>query len=151
MNLEEYIYKRKKEDGINEHDFEKRSDNTRICVNYVFEYFNNYLDTTAMDEKTALHEQKIDKYRNIIKEYDEEIQEWLISCYASYGKYMHRQLETFITDDYFLLFDSEAEFKAFKIIEQRHDSGFRYLARPRTSVEWKLSVKGSRLTPMSDR
>ena len=112
MNLEEYIYKRKKEDGINEHDFEKRSDNTRICVNYVFEYFNNYLDTTAMDEKTALHEQKIDKYRNIIKEYDEEIQEWLISCYASYGKYMHRQLETFITDDYFLLFDSEAEFRA---------------------------------------
>jgi len=112
MKLEEYIYKRKKEDGINEYDFENRSDNTRICVNYVFEYFNNYLTTNPMDEKTALHEQKIDKYRNITKEYDAEIQEWLISCYSSYGKYMHRQLETFITNDYFLLFDSEAEFRA---------------------------------------
>ena len=112
MKLEEYIFKRKKEDGINEYDGDKRTENTRICVNYVFEYFNNYLDTKPEDEKTALHEQKIDKYRNIVKEYDTEVQEWLISIYASYGKYMHRQFSNFITDDYFLLYDSEAEFRA---------------------------------------
>lgn len=68
MKLKEYIFKRKKEDGINEFDLEKRSENTRICVNYVFEYFNNYLDTKPADEKTVLHEQKIEKYRNIIRE-----------------------------------------------------------------------------------
>lgn len=53
MTLEEYIVKRKREDGINEYDLEKRSENTRICVNYIFEYFNNYLDLKPADEKTV--------------------------------------------------------------------------------------------------
>lgn len=35
MKLEEYILKRKTEDGINEFDRDKRAENTRICVNYV--------------------------------------------------------------------------------------------------------------------
>lgn len=112
MRLEEYIIKRKKEDGINEYDLEKRSENTRICVNYIFEYFNNYLDTKPADEKTVLHEQKIDKYRNIIRDYDSEIREWLVAIYSSHGKYMHKQLMNLITDDYFLIYDSDAEFRA---------------------------------------
>ena len=37
MKLEEYILKRKMEDGINEFDKDKRAENTKICVNYVFE------------------------------------------------------------------------------------------------------------------
>lgn len=69
MTLEEYIIKRKREDGINEFDLEKRMENTRICVNYIFEYFNNYLDTRPADEKTVLHEQKVDKYRKILSQY----------------------------------------------------------------------------------
>ena len=112
MTLEEYIIRRKKEDGINEYDVEKRMENTRICVNYVFEYFNNYLETKPADEKTALHEQKVDKYRHQLREYDNEVKEWLVSLYSSYGKYMHKQLMNLITDDYFLLYDTEAEFRA---------------------------------------
>lgn len=101
MRLEEYIFKRKKEDGINEYDLDKQLENTRICVNYVFEYFNNYLETKSADEKTVLHEQKIEKYRNIIRDYDNEVKDWLVSLYASYGKYMHKNLMNFIVDDYF--------------------------------------------------
>jgi len=128
MKLEEFIFKRKKEDGINEYDLDKRSENTRICVNYVFEYFNNYLDTPPSDEKTILHEQKVDKYRKIISEYDSEVQEWLVSLYASHGKYMHRYLKNFITDDYFLLYDSEAEFRALSYeIYPRAVKKFRFL------------------------
>ena len=112
MTLEEYIVKRKREDGINEYDLEKRSENTRICVNYIFEYFNNYLDLKPADEKTVLHEQKVDKYRHIVREYNSEVREWLVSIYSSYGKYMHKQLMNLITDNYFLLYDSEAEFRA---------------------------------------
>lgn len=90
MTLEEYVIKRKREDGINEFDLEKRMENTRICVNYIFEYFNNYLDTRPADEKTALHEQKVDKYRKILCQYSPEVQDWLISLYSSYGKYIHK-------------------------------------------------------------
>lgn len=101
MRLEEYIVKRKTEDGIDEYNFEKRMQNAHICVNYIFEYFNNYLETRPADEKTALHEQKIDKYRKLIKDYNPEIRDWLISLYTSYGKYMHKQLMNLITDDFF--------------------------------------------------
>lgn len=55
---------------------------------------------------------KIEKYRNIIRDYDTEVREWLVSLYASYGKYMHKNLMNFIADDYFLLYDSEPEFRA---------------------------------------
>ena len=45
MRLKDYIAHRVKEDGIDEYNLDFRKENTRICVNYVFEYFNNYLDT----------------------------------------------------------------------------------------------------------
>ena len=113
MTLEEYILKRKKEDGINEYDLEKRSENLRICVNYLFEYFDHYLDTRPGDEKTILHEKKIDRYRSMLKDYDSEVREWLIFLYASHGKYMHKQItENYLRGNYFLLYDSEAEFRA---------------------------------------
>ena len=35
----------------------------QICVDYVFEYFNNYLNTTEADEKTVLHNEKLEKYQ----------------------------------------------------------------------------------------
>jgi hypothetical protein len=139
MKLEEYIVKRKNEDGINEYDFDKRNENTRVCVNYVFEYFNNYLDTQPADEKTVLHEQKIDKYRSILREYEAEVHDWLVSMYSSYGKYMHRQLMNLVTDDYFLLYDSEAEFRAlsydiypkavkrFKFLDGQSEMVFRFV------------------------
>ena len=112
MRLEEYILKRKTEDGINEFDRDKRMENTRICVNYVFEYFNNYLETSAGEEKTVLHDEKIEKFANILRYYSEDIQEWLIDMYSSYGKYLQRTIPTYIKDPFFLLYDSEAEFRA---------------------------------------
>ena len=112
MKLEEYIIKRKTEDGINEFDREKRTENTRICVNYVFEYFNNYLETTKGEEKTILHDEKIEKYARIVEKYSDDVQEWLIDMYSSYGKYLNRTLPTYIKDPYFLLYDSDAEFRA---------------------------------------
>ena len=63
MKLEEYILKRKTEDGINEFDREKRTENTRICVNCVFEYFNNYLETTKGEEKTIQKEAELERVR----------------------------------------------------------------------------------------
>lgn len=43
LRFEEYIARRKKEDQLNEFDVNARPENIKICVNYVFEYFNSYL------------------------------------------------------------------------------------------------------------
>ena len=48
LRFEEYVARRKKEDRLNEFDVNARAENLRICVNYVFEYFNNYLDITCL-------------------------------------------------------------------------------------------------------
>lgn len=92
MTLEEYVIKRKREDGINEFVQKREWKIPEYAVNYIFEYFNNYLDTHPADEKTALHEQKVDKYRKILSQYSPEVQDWLISLYSSYGKYIHKHL-----------------------------------------------------------
>lgn len=112
MRLEEYILKRKTEDGINEFDHDKRAENTRICVNYIFEYFNNYLETIVGEERTVLHDEKIEKYAHMVTRYSDDIQKWLIDMYSSYGKYLQRTLPAFIKDPFFLLYDTDAEFRA---------------------------------------
>lgn len=99
------------EDGINEFDKKKTAENTQICVGYIFEYFNNYLKTAEADERTALHNQKVEKYRNHIKEYSDDIQNWLLNLYSSHHKFVHVYLRKNITDRYFLLYDTEAEFR----------------------------------------
>lgn len=141
MKLEEYIAKRKKEDGINEFEYDRRMENTRICTNYVFEYFNNYLETLPADEKTILQDKKNEKYRNMLanKGYNKEISEWLVSMYSDYGKHMDKNLMNLITDDFFLLYNTDAEFRAlsydvyskaikrFPFIEGQSEMIFRYL------------------------
>lgn len=112
MRIEEFILKRKTEDGINEYDREKRAENTRICVDYVYEYFNAYLETAAGEEKTVRNDKKIAKYAVIVRKYSAEVREWLIDIYTFHGKYLQRTLPTYIKDPYFLLYDSEAEFRA---------------------------------------
>lgn len=54
-------------------------DNMRICVNYVFEYFNQYLNIEEMEQKTFLNEERLVKFRNQLEKYDDEIQEWLVN------------------------------------------------------------------------
>ena len=55
---------------------------------------------------------KLDKYRQKLNEYDPEIQDWLVNLYSSYGNYINRQMKKFLTNDYYILYDSDAEFRA---------------------------------------
>lgn len=59
LSIEEYIARRKKEDKLNEFDIDARTHNMKICVDYVFEYFNNYQNITESEEKTILHNEKL--------------------------------------------------------------------------------------------
>lgn len=63
LTIEEYIVRRKKEDKLNEFDIDARTQNIKLCVDYVFEYFNNYLNITEVEEKTVLNNEKLEKYR----------------------------------------------------------------------------------------
>lgn len=113
LSLEEYISKRKKEDKVNELDIESRMDNMRICVNYVFEYFNQYLSIDQMEQKTFLNDERLEKFKKQLDMYDKEIQDWLVDIYDVHEKQIHRSIINFLKkDELFLLYNTENEFRS---------------------------------------
>ena len=112
LSIEEYIARRKKEDKLNEFDIDARTQNMRICVDYVFEYFSNYLNITEAEEKTVLHDQKLDKYRKQLREYDPEVREWVVGIYNEYGKQIHKHIGNIMkANEFFFLYSTDSEFR----------------------------------------
>lgn len=113
LSVEEYISRRKKEDRLNEFDLEIRTQNLKICIDYVFEYFTNYLNITEAEEKTALHDEKLDKYGKQLNDYSPEVREWAIKLYNDYGKQITRYVGNIVKEnDFFFLFSSDSEFRS---------------------------------------
>lgn len=112
LTIEEYIARRKKEDRLNEFDLNLRIENMKICANYVFEYFSNYLDITEAEERTALHDGKLEKYRKQLHHYDGEVADWLVKIYADYGKRVDLAIGNFLKqDEFFLLYNTDSDFR----------------------------------------
>lgn len=102
--IEEYIARRKKEDHLNEFDLDQRNENMRVCVNYVFEYFNNYLNITEAEERTVLKDERIEKYRKELRDFDPEVREWLIGIYSEYGKQLNKYIGNMLKEDMPIMF-----------------------------------------------
>ena len=112
LSIEEYIARRKKEDRLNEFDIDLRNQNMKSIVDYVFEYFNNYLNITEAEEKTVLHNEKLAKFRKQLSDYEPEVREWAVGIYNEYGKQMHRYIgNTLKGDDFFFLYNNDSEFR----------------------------------------
>ncbi len=113
LTLEEYIRKRKKEDNLNEFDIELKMDNMRVCVNYVFEYFNQYLDINKVDEKTVLNNERIEKFKNQLQKYEPEIQDWLVAIFEDHDKQIHKSIISFLKkDELFLVYHTDQGFRS---------------------------------------
>lgn len=112
MSLGEFISRREQEEGINEMDANRRDENLRRCVNFVFEYFNNVLATAPEDNLTPMLQKKVDKYKLTLKRYSPEIKDWLIANFVAYQKQVDRPLKRYISHyPYFLLYDTDAELR----------------------------------------
>lgn len=113
LKIEEFIARRKKEDRLNEFDFNNRFENIKTCVNYVFEYYNNYLDITDAEDKTASENEKIQKYRDQLRGYDQDIQDWLVTIFTDHGKYFNRTVSKILKDNiFFFLYNSDQDFRS---------------------------------------
>lgn len=74
MKIEDFIKERKKRDNINEFDVDKKMDNLHQFVNYVFEYFNLYINIDELEkEKIELNEKAL-KYKKELSDYSIETQ-----------------------------------------------------------------------------
>lgn len=112
LKLEEYISRRKKENNVNEFKLEDKNENMRICVNYVFEYFNNYLNITVAEEKTVIQNEKEGVYANQLKEYSAEVREWLVNIYSEHGKCLNRYIGRILCEnEFFFIYSTDIEFR----------------------------------------
>lgn len=113
LNIEEYIEKRKTEDGMNEFDNSQKMNNIRSCIDYVFEYFDQYLPIQGAEKRTVSENAKIQKYENTLRDYSPDIREWLVSIYETYDKQANKTIASFIrnTDDFAFMYE-EGEFRS---------------------------------------
>lgn len=113
LKIEDYISRRKKEDDLNELDHTKSIENIKTLVNYIFEYFNSYINSPDVKAGTALHREKIDKYYQQLEEYEPEVREWLTEIYDEYGKQIIRSVSSILKkDQFFYLYNKDSEFRA---------------------------------------
>lgn len=113
LRVEEYIYQRKTEDGLNEFDNSLKMENTKKVIDYVFEYFNQYLTENAIDERTVLQNEKILKLQKQLDIYDEDVQNWLLNIYETYDKQIHRSIINLLKkEDTFFLYYSDNDFRS---------------------------------------
>mgnify|MGYP006288780115 CR=1 FL=1 len=96
--LEEYIKKRKREEGIDEFNVDERVANMGRCINFVVEFFDTYVDPNKKNMEYEKRKAKCKKYRKRIRNYPQDLVEWLVSIYMKYearfdqrAKYIIRQ------------------------------------------------------------
>lgn len=110
MTIEEYIAKRKSEDGLNEFDMDKQSSNLKLVVDYAFEYFYGYLDRSEMEKVAEEKSNKADKYRQSLSFYSDKVQNWLVQLYVEQNAKVLQIVKRQIDDLTFPLYTEEAEY-----------------------------------------
>ncbi len=114
FTIEDYIAKRKQEDNLNEFDKNKKIDNIKSCIDYIFEYYNNYLEINEINERTVLNNEKVKKFRKYLIDYNynEEVKEWLVYIFDKYENNMNIIIRHIIEkNNLFMLYYTEAEFR----------------------------------------
>lgn len=112
LTIDEYIACRKKEDNLKDFDLDSRAKNIRICVNYVFEYFNDYLALHEQKAKAYMGNDKIEKYSLRVVAYCPEVKKWLIDLYSKHNNLINFSLKHVIDKNkFFLLSYTEDDFQ----------------------------------------
>lgn len=114
LKIEEYILQRKQEDKLDEFNLDKKVENIKSCVDYIFEYYNNYLNEENVSEKKIEEDEKLRKYRKQISQYDDEVAEWLVNIYQNHhNQKLNSVIGVALEKDYmFYLLHEEADFRA---------------------------------------
>ena len=79
--IEEYITQRKKKDKLDEFDFQKHSENMAKVIQYVTEYFNEYLNLEDYNYEQVKMQQAVNKFKDSIMEKYPTMYDFIISYY----------------------------------------------------------------------
>ncbi|WP_346723462.1 hypothetical protein [Bacillus thuringiensis] len=66
-----------------------------------------------MEEWTSLNNERLEKYRKQLKQYQPEVQKWLVNLYEDYDKKIDRSIVHFLKkEELFLLCSTDSEFRS---------------------------------------
>ncbi|MFW6015436.1 MAG: hypothetical protein ACOCRK_03300 [bacterium] len=124
--LEEYIRKRKREDRIDEFNVEERVTNMGRCINYVVEYFDKYVDPDKRNIDYEKRKAKCKKYKKQLRNYPQDIIEWLTSIYMKYETRLDVRVRNILKKDplYFLYYTDDDFLKLTDIFLSKNESKF---------------------------
>ncbi|MBC9703751.1 MAG: hypothetical protein H9W81_01760, partial [Enterococcus sp.] len=90
--IEEYISKRKRKDKLNEFDFTQHSENMGKVIQYVSDYFNNYLSPEDYSYEQIKLQQNIEKSRKTLENRYPQTHDFIEKYYLEHQK----RIDTFI-------------------------------------------------------
>jgi hypothetical protein len=108
--LEEYITKRKSIDKVNEKDKTQKMYNLKMCLGYVVDYFESYIDVTPEEEKLISNQKRAENYAKTLGKLSQKNREWLTRLYLEHRNYVDRYLRNIINNEnpeFFLLSSEE--------------------------------------------
>ena len=113
IRLEEYIAKRKTEDHLNEFDMDQKVSNIKKSIDYIFEYFDNYLPLQGAENHSAEENERFNKYAKALREYSPELRKWFLTIYDETGHQVNKTIQKYCENkSEFLLAFEDKEFRA---------------------------------------
>ena len=92
---------------------DKRLENIKSCIDYIFEFYNNYLDISEIDQKTIINNERLNKYRKQLSKYSDNIQDWLVDTYDKHGNCMNKIIGNLLDDnELFFAMSTDGEFRS---------------------------------------
>jgi hypothetical protein len=82
LSIEDYIAYRKKEENIDEFDLAERQNNIKLCLDFILEYFNSYLDSAVDAGKIDIKNERSGGCQNQLRNYERSVLEWLEGYYS---------------------------------------------------------------------
>jgi hypothetical protein len=73
---EDYVVHRNKEDRLDEFDTDSCAENLGVCVDHGLDCFNDYLNITEAEYRTALRSEEVETYRRRVRQNEQEVQDW---------------------------------------------------------------------------
>ena len=112
IRLEEYIAKRKIEDHLNEFDIEQRVSNIKKSIDYIFEYFDNYLPLQGTENHFKEENGRYNKYAKALGKYSPELINWFLTIYDETGHQVNKTIQKYCDNTSgFLLAFEDSDFR----------------------------------------
>ncbi|WP_313185890.1 hypothetical protein [Lacrimispora sp.] len=107
IRLEEYIAKRKAEDHLNEFDMGQKLSNIKKSIDYIFEYFDNYLPLEGAENHSAEENERFNKYAKALRAYSPELCNLFLTIYDETGHQVNKTIQKYCdnTSEFLLAFE----------------------------------------------